>query len=558
MKVRVNDNLEPIFDDYDIDLYDQDLNQVDEEIEIKGTDVYWLNNYYLHLMCLVVKDLDISWGIMQYDQDLKVYKVVKEVLKSDLNIADYKLEVCNENTYITDIYSIGDYSEYLEPRYKFLINQGSSRSSKTLSLIDLMDLWADSHNNQRISIWRETKTNCKKTVMHDMIKRLRSTDRFYNRIRHDKTNSIFEYLNYSTINFLGADDEETVHGYEQDIAWLNEPYKVSLYTFNQIAQRTSRAVFVDWNPKKDSFIDEVAKRERAIVIYSDFTMNYFCPPNQRDNILAYQPVSRCRLVEDKELAEVDALNYDLASNPNKYQEDDLQELKRCISNKLQGSASPYHWSVYGKGEKGEREHRIFRWKKCTYTEYINLPFTEWFGVDWGKVDAWGIVGVKYDNVNNKLYINELNYRSEDDTWKLLSDADKRIIKGQTSEFDKENNGIVSWMFQRLNIPKNAMIVCDNNRESKIIQLRNYGWVKAFKASKPAGSIIDGIELLDYKIDVYYTETSKNIEAEQNDYSWKTDKYGNVLEEPEDDNNHTIDPTRYVVSAMQQFGVIKII
>ncbi len=81
--------------------------------------------------------------------------------------------------------------------------------------------------------------------------------------------------------------------------------------------------------------------------------------------------------------------------------------------------------------------------------------------------------------------------------------------------------------------------------------------QAFGANKPKGSIIDGIDLLD-NLEVYYTESSKNIAYEQENYSRKLDNKGIVLEEPEDMDNHLIDPTRYGALYLQSTGKIKLI
>ena len=106
------------------------------------------------------------------------------------------------------------------------------------------------------------------------------------------------------------------------------------------------------------------------------------------------------------------------------------------------------------------------------------------------------------------------------------------------------------------IPQDAVIVCDNNRPLKIIALREAGWEYAVAASKPTGSIIDGIDLLN-NLEVYYTASSINIKNEQENYSRKVDRYGVVLEEPEDKDNHIAgDPARYVALFLQAEGIIR--
>jgi len=102
-----------------------------------------------------------------------------------------------------------------------------------------------------------------------------------------------------------------------------------------------------------------------------------------------------------------------------------------------------------------------------------------------------------------------------------------------------------------------VIVCDNNRPLKIIALRNAGYEYAIAAVKGAGSIIDGISLLS-GLKVYYTASSTNLKYEQENYSRMVDRYGIVLEEPEDNNNHLMDPARYGAEFLRSQGIIKTI
>src|SRR6478736_5035341 len=151
-------------------------------------------------------------------------------------------------------------------KYRYVVNKGSSRSSKTISLIDCYDLTAREESDWRLTVWRDTKTDCKKTVLVDAIKHLRRTGRYGINQTFNKTESIFTYGTGSTFEIHGTDDEETVHGLTQDIAWLNEPYKISRETFDQIDQRTAEVVFIDWNPKKAHWIEDVLKDPRTIEI----------------------------------------------------------------------------------------------------------------------------------------------------------------------------------------------------------------------------------------------------------------------------------------------------
>ena len=430
-------------------------------------------------------------------------------------------------------------------KYRYIINKGSSRSSKTLSLIDCYDLYARANNDKRLTVWRDHKTDCKKTVLNDALKHLKRTGRFMSAQDFNKTESIFTYDTGSTFEIHGTDDEETVHGLQQDVAWLNEPYKISKETFDQIDQRTSDFIFIDWNPKKSHWVENLELNPRAIVINSTFLDNPFCPPEQRLKILSYQTIKQSKIVAEKYLREDEARIYDFASNPRGFSEKMMKELRRCRENEFQRTADAFNWSVYGLGEKADKPHRIFRWEEIPDDVFFNLDAKSYIGVDWGSVDPWGIVRVKY--YDGALYLHEINYTSETDMRRQLSTTELKQISG-------EDEGIVKFMFKKLAIDSNWEIICDSNRPLKIAHLRHSGWPYTYPAMKVPGSILDGIDLLN-NIRVYFTASSSNIRHEQENYSRK--KVDNiVMEEPEDIDNHLMDAVRYVAMYLQRLGVIR--
>lgn len=429
--------------------------------------------------------------------------------------------------------------------YRYIINEGSSRSSKTVSLIDCYDIYGRSNANKRMTAWRDTKTDCRKTVLNDAMKHLKKTGRYGVNQVFNKTESIFTYDTGSTFEIHGTDDEETVHGLTQDCSWINEPYKISKETFDQIDQRTSDFVFLDWNPKKSHWIDDLKKDPRTLVIHSTFKDNPFCPDEQRIKILSYQPVKMCDIVISGVRNEQQAKEYDIVANKLCFTPKQLKELSRCRENEHKNSASDFNWSVYGLGIKAERPNRIFNFTEISPDEYQALSTTIYNGCDWGAVHSWGVLEAKY--YDGGLYLNELNYLSENQ-WR------DKLTPTELSQINAADEGIVRWLFGRLGINKNNVIVCDNNRTAKILALRNGGWEYAIAADKKPGSVIDGIDLLN-NIKVYYTSTSKNLKYEQENYSRKVDRYGVVLEEPEDLDNHLMDPARYIAMFLRNQGVI---
>lgn len=430
-------------------------------------------------------------------------------------------------------------------KYRYILLEGSSRSSKTQSLLQVFYCYANETENSRLSVWRDTAKDCRDTVMHDMHKVYPSLTR-WQQVRFNISKSVFYFPTKTNIEICGTDDIDKVHGYQGDVIWLNEPYKISRATFDQLDMRTTDIVFIDWNPKQAHWIDDLKKDPRTLVIHSTFKDNPFCPPEQRIKILSYQPVSDCSIAE--QINEHEAKKYDILLNELNFTEKQLKELSRCKENERIGTASQFNWHVYGRGLKAERPNRIFHWQQISLDEYNAIGTTVHSASDWGAVDPWAILDAKY--YDGCLYLHERHYDSENILKPKLSLKELEMINSM-------EEGIVSWVFNRLGINKDRVIVCDPNRPTKIRALRAAGYDYSIAAQKPPGSVIDGISGLN-NMKVCYTSCSENLKYEQENYSRQVDRYGIVLEEPEDVDNHLMDCARYIYAFLKSQGIIKTI
>ena len=129
------------------------------------------------------------------------------------------------------------------------------------------------------------------------------------------------------------------------------------------------------------------------------------------------------------------------------------------------------------------------------------------------------------------------------------------MKIASDEIKKKENGIVTYVFAKNNIPKDRVIVCDNSQASKVMALIEAGWESAIPI-KAKRTIIERIAIIQ-ELEVYYTENSKNIENEQESSCWAKDRSGTTIEEREDLNNHSIDSIEYVVLYLYALGILKI-
>ena len=130
---------------------------------------------------------------------------------------------------------------------RFLINQGSSRSSKTWSLCQLVIVWAMSNPNKTISIVRKTFPTLRATVMRDFFSVMKELE-LYERKNHNKTENIYSFPNGTLVEFFSTDDEQKLRGRKRDLCWANEANELQHDDFLQLNMRTTGKFIVDYNP----------------------------------------------------------------------------------------------------------------------------------------------------------------------------------------------------------------------------------------------------------------------------------------------------------------------
>lgn len=389
--------------------------------------------------------------------------------------------------------------------------QGGQGAGKTFSICILIINHASSNPDKEIYIASAELSKMRDTVIKDFINILNIIGLDVKKTGISHGSPRVDFPNGSFVRFIGLDKEDVGKGLRSDLMFVNEANKVNFETYRELTSRAKR-IIVDFNPnKKFWFHTEVQPKKDCDFLVLTFRDNEFLSKEERNTVLEYK-----------------TKGYDKDGNI----------INEYWANK---------WRIYGLGEIGGVEGRIFFWKPISYYEYESLNVQEYYGCDWGKSDPFAIGKCKY--YDNKLYVHELNYKSENEWFKSLPQSVITQIRA------KQGDGFVTWLFTKLGIPKDKLVVCDNNRKTKLATLRNNGWESAVETSKPKGSVLDGIDLL-HNLEVYYTTESPNIEHEQEVYCWAKDKFDQELEEPIDANNHHIDWIRYVALYLQKYGVIR--
>ena len=175
------------------------------------------------------------------------------------------------------------------------------------------------------------------------------------------------------------------------------------------------------------------------------------------------------------------------------------------------------WTVYGLGQLGAVEGRIYKdWE--IIDEIPHQARLERRGIDFGYTnDPTAIVDIY--KFNDGFILDEMVYQ-----------------KGLS------NKQIADTL---LNFSP-VLTIADSAEPKSIDEIRTYG-INILPAQKGPGSVAQGIQYIqDQKISI--TKRSVNGIKEYRNYLWLTDRTGRIINEPQENDNHFLDATRYGFSS----------
>jgi PBSX family phage terminase large subunit len=395
-------------------------------MEYGVTEVFIKHDFFSSLKIKLVEKVNDKLFLYKDNGDncVKIKQIVtsKKLYEIKKGFFLYPLEV---NFFY--FYEEGEHSIF---RYKYIKHVGSSRSSKSWSIEEYIIRKCEENKNLRVTVWRDTRESLGNSVWKDFKKIFPLSGRKYKFTR----NTVPIFFNNSSIIEPHGDDTTNAHGITQDIAWLNEPYKMTNETFDQIDQRAEQ-IIIDINPSGMHWSDNLDDHPRCKVIHSTFKNNPFCPVGQKLKILSYDP-----------------------ANPIN------------VSN---GTADAYMHSVYALGEKAEKPNRIYRgFIIISDAEFDNIPASSYFGLDFGSTNPSALVEVKF--YEDCFFSKERLY---------MPISQMTLSLAETLEF--------------IGIEKNSLIIADSADPNRISELLQYGF-NVVPAIKGPGSVNQGIDFVNSK------------------------------------------------------------
>lgn len=344
----------------------------------------------------------------------------------------------------------------LKKRIKII--QGGTSAGKTFGILPILIDKAARQSGLEISIIAESIPHLRRGALRDFLKIMKWTNRFYDE-RFNKSHLKYEFANGSFIEFFSADDSSKLRGARRDILYINECNNVNFEAYNELAIRTKREVYLDFNPANEFWVHTELKDESD----ADFI------------ILTYK---------DNEGLD----------------EGIVQQIEK---NRLKASTSSYWsnwWKVYGLGQLGQLQGAVF----TNYKIIDKIPQDArliGIGLDFGYTNDPSAIIEVYKH-NETRILNEVKYQTgmlNSDIAKVLpksipvyadSAEPKSIadiqrygitIKGVTKGRDSVNYGI--------DVMQAQSYLVTSNSTNLIKELRSYCW-DVDKAGKRLNKPID--------------------------------------------------------------------
>jgi len=297
-----------------------------------------------------------------------------------------------------------------------------------------------------ISIVSESIPHLRRGAIRDFIKIMEMVGMF-DATKWNKSSLTYTFTNGAFIEFFSADQPDKLRGARRDVLFVNECNNIEWESYYQLAIRTRRFIYLDYNPVSEFWVDSE--------LINDVDSEMI--------VLTYK---------DNEALDQSIVN----------------EIEKAKEKAVTSSYWANWWRVYGLGEIGNLEGVIFsNWKQIdtlpSEARLIGL------GLDFGySVDPTAIVEVY--QYNEQIILNEICYRTgmiNSDIAKLLpkfvpiyadSAEPKSIeeirrfginIKGVTKGKDSINYGI--------QVMQSKDFLVTNNSTNLIKELRGYCWDK---------------------------------------------------------------------------------
>lgn len=218
-----------------------------------------------------------------------------------------------------------------------VINQGGTSAGKTYSILQVLILKGAAAPNQIITVVGQDVPNLKVGAIRTFEFVMQDSPFLASFInpKPNKTDKTWRFNNGTIIEFKSFEDEQDAKGGRRDYLFMNEANGISYSIYDQLQVRTSKQVFIDYNPTAPFWAHQkLIGNDNVQLFISNYTHNPFLGKEIIKKIEAWK------------------------------------------------HSDPEKWRVYGKGATGKTEGVIFKYVNWI-TEFPDHVARVSFGMDFG-------------------------------------------------------------------------------------------------------------------------------------------------------------------------------
>lgn len=381
-----------------------------------------------------------------------------------------------------------------EPSF-YKVIQGGQGAGKTYAIMTLLVGYCESYPASKVTVVGMTYDHLSDGAISDLKSIMRETNR-WNEECWNKSEHTYYFANGSELQFRPVDKlEGKGRGPRRDVVYVNEADMLSWDGFQQVAGRSKDFAIIDFNPVAKFWAHEKLVENPPDTGVSFVVLTYLdneaLPAQERANIESHKPKP--------------------------------------------GEEPSNWWTVYGLGQIGSLEGNIYSgWEERSSVEIEKHGQPVRYGLDFGfSNDETALVAV---------------YEIEEGTLTAMQEKDKRKIGIIEKLYRKGLLGSqYGELLRNIGIDPNVLIVADSARPEIIAEIQKAGF-RCIGADKNPGSVLRGIDRVAQRQIIY---SGANLKREYLSYAWRKKRSGEILDEPEDGNDHLMDALRYAVDDLSR-------
>lgn len=355
-------------------------------------------------------------------------------------------------------------------RKRVRIVQGGTSSSKTFSILPLLIDYATRVSRSEISVVSESVPHLKRGVIRDF-KKIMLWSNNWKEESYNRSSMTYNFVNGSWIEFFSADNPSKLRGSRRHILFINECNNVDFESYQQLAIRTSKFIYLDFNPTGEFWVNTEIEGQR----------------NSQKVILTYK---------DNEAAPKSA----------------IEEILTAKAKAETGNKYWKNWyNVYGLGRQGKLLGAIYEnWELGKFQTVGKTVLGQDFGF---SNDPSTLLKTNIDKKNKIIYVQECFYLTKL-TATQLGDLNKKYAGNHLIIADSSDPRLINSLKQYCNIEpaikgqgsivfgiamiQDYKLIIDPKSKNLINELKNYVWLEK-KSQTPISKFDHLLDALRYSV-----------------------------------------------------------